>query len=197
MKNYIKFFVIAIVAMTSISCNNGSSSSNNSNDTVQQEGKSQEQDPTTKWNYSSSVDDLTGKTTGIDAFIASTNTQLSEYGDSDRLIIQLGYNGISGKPTNMFGLAFEKGKCRFASKNSQGFYAVFDDGEVDNTWTLCNGGNNKSIVMISDGLSSSENKIRSFINKLKQSKTCRIQVNIEGVGMKTFNFNCEGLNWDY
>ena len=39
-----------------------------------------------------------------------------------------------------------------------------------------------------------ENKI---INKLKKAKTCKIQVNVRDIGMKTFEFNSEGLNWDY
>lgn len=154
-------------------------------------------DPTITWSYTTDVDDLTGKTKGFNAHITSTNSATSKYGESDRLVIQLSYNSITRKPSNMFGIAFEKGNCYFANSNSQGFYAVFDNGEVNDTWTLCNGGNNKSIVMISDGFSASENKINSFINKLKNAKTCKIQVNIDGVGMKTFNFNCEGLDWNY
>ena len=35
------------------------------------------------------------------------------------------------------------------------------------------------------------------MQKLKSSKTVRIQVNLEDVGMKTFDFNVSGLKWDY
>jgi len=200
MKRIINLIAIALISVAMASCNGGSSTSTQQGSTEQNEqnqSTQEKQDPATTWNYTKDVDDLTGNITGINAHIASTNSLTSEYGESDRLVIQLGYNGISGEPSNMFGIAFEKGYCRFADKNSQGFLAVFDNGEVDNTWTLCNGGNNKAIVMISDKLSGSDDLINSFINKLKKAKTCRIQVNVDGVGMKTFDFNCEGLKWDY
>lgn len=173
--------------------NSENTSSENSNGAV---SNNESSESLCSWSYTTDIDDLTGETTGYNAHIASTNSITSKYG-TDRLVIQLSYNGLTGKPTNMFGLAFKKGDCRFANNNSQGFHAVFDNGEVDETWTLCNGGNNKSIVMISDGFSRSEERISSFINKLKNAKTCKIQVNIDGIGMKTFTFNCEGLNWNY
>ncbi len=154
-------------------------------------------DPFTKWNYTQDVDDLTGELTGINAHIGSTNFLTLNDGSSDRLVLQLCYNGISGEPSTMFGLAFQKGNLSFADRNSQGFYVVFDNGEVDDTWTMCNGGGKKAIVMMSDGFSRSKDKISSFIEKLKKAKTCKIQVNVEGAGRKTFEFNCEGLNWDY
>lgn len=195
MNKLISIFAIAFALVVMTSCGGGSSNSTQQDNS--REAQYTQDDPTTTWIYTTDVDDLTGKTTGINAFLTSTNSIESNIGTTDRLIIQIGYNSITRKPSNMFGIAFKKGDCRFADKNSQGFYAVFDNGDVDDTWTLCNGGSNKAIVMISDGLSGSENKINSFINKLKNAKTCRIQVNVDGVGMKTFNFNCEGLKWDY
>lgn len=200
MKHFLTMIYIAMTAMIMTACsgNGGNSTQQDSADQVEQNRSTQEkQDAAPTWKYTQDVDDLTGKTTGINAAIASTNSITSNFGTQDRLVIQLSYNGITGEPSNMFGIAFEKGDCRFADKHSQGFYAVFDNGEVDDTWTLCNGGDNTAIVMISDGLSDSESKISSFINNLKKSKTCRIQVNVDGVGMKTFDFNCEGLNWQY
>jgi len=40
-------------------------------------------------------------------------------------------------------------------------------------------------------------RVKPFLAKLRSSKTCRIQVNLENVGMTTFDFNIEGLNWDF
>lgn len=200
MKGLIKLLVITIfsVAMASCSGNGGKSSQTDVSQESNQSTEIQEnQDPMTTWNYTKDVDDLTGNTTGFGASIGSTNFLSLNDGSSDRLVIQLGYNGITGKPSNMFGLAFQNGNLRFANKRSQGFLAVFDNGEVDNTWSICNGGNDKAIVMISDKVSGSDHLINSFINKLKNAKTCRIQVNVDGAGMKTFDFNCEGLQWDY
>lgn len=165
----------------------------------EQQNKQEEKDNSTTWNYTNAIDDLTGNITSINAAIASTNSLTLNDGSTDRLVIQLSYNAIStsGEPSNMFGIAFKKGNLRFANKRSQGFLAVFDNGEVDNTWSICNGGNDKAIVMISDKVSGSDHLINSFINKLKNAKTCRIQVNVDGAGMKTFDFNCEGLQWEY
>ena len=40
-------------------------------------------------------------------------------------------------------------------------------------------------------------KVKPFLAKLRSSKTCRIQVNLEHVGMTTFDFNIGGLKWDF
>ena len=41
------------------------------------------------------------------------------------------------------------------------------------------------------------NKVAPFVKEIKSSKQVRIQVNLEHVGRKTFEFNVEGLLWDF
>jgi hypothetical protein len=54
----------------------------------------------------------------------------------------------------------------------------------------------KKALYINSSYSGPE-KVKAFINKLKASKQCKIQVRLNEVGNTTFTFNTAGLKWDF
>lgn len=153
-----------------------------------------EQSPNT-WNYSKDVDDLSGEVKGIRAYLVSENEIEYETGKTTLLAIGINYSSITGILRNMVTITFvgdDYEDCQLSDFQGSGFLATFDDGPIDDTWKL--------VSMNSDRTSLSfhlSDEVDSFLSKLKQSRTCKIQVNLEHVGKKTFIFHCEGFKWDY
>lgn len=153
-----------------------------------------EQSPNT-WNYSKDVDDLSGEVKGIRAYLVSENEIEYETGKTTLLAIGVNYSSITGILRNMVTITFvgdDYEDCQLSDFQGSGFLATFDDGPIDDTWKL--------VSMNSDRTSLSfhlSDEVDSFLSKLKQSRTCKIQVNLEHVGKKTFVFHCEGFKWDY
>ena len=147
------------------------------------------------WFYDKNVDDLTGNVTAVNGYLVSKNSVEYDSGKTTKLMIALKYGKLSASVQNAVLISFvddDYKSCRFADFQGKGLLAVFDDGEVDDSWR------NLSLGSSSDGLMIYwENEANAFINKLKRSKTCKIQVTIEGAGKKTFEFNCQGLQWDF
>lgn len=147
------------------------------------------------WFYDKNVDDLTGNVTAVNGYLVSKNSVEYDSGKTTKLMIALRYGKLSASVQNAVLISFvddDYKSCRFADFQGKGLLAVFDDGEVDDSWR------NLSLGSSSDGLTISwEDEANAFIKKLKRSKTCKIQVNIEGAGKKTFEFNCQGLQWDF
>ena len=169
-------------------------------DSVATDSASSETEASTKdisdgWFYNKSVDDLTGNVTAINGYLVSKNAVEYDSGKTARLVITLIYGNFAGSVKNTVLISFGEDDyklCRFADFQGMGLLAVFDDGEVDDSWrNLSMGSTSSSLVMNSNGHAD------NFIKKIKRSKTCKIQVNIEGVGMKTFEFNSQGLQWDF
>lgn len=156
----------------------------------------------TSWFYIPIIDDLTGGVITERAMIVSTNAvDYDNKGHKARLMIALSYGYINAlkkiKTQIMWGVAEDEwGEFQISSVQGQGILARFDEGPVDDTWALVdcfdtpNGRKALSLFL-------SDEKIADFITKVKQSKRCRIQLNLEKVGNKTFEFNTEGLQWDY
>ena len=152
----------------------------------------------TTWFYTKNEDDLTHDVTSLNASIISTDSKrFDRYGNTARLAIQLSYN--ASMPTNgklvtsvMFTFLDDNQLCRLSDFQGSGILVVFDDGEVDDTWSLINMTSNRRSLYMYDG-----KKVKPFIQKLKSSKTARIQVNLENLGRTTFTFNTAGLNWDF
>ena len=96
----------------------------------------------------------------------------------------------------MFAFTDDNGLCRLADSGSSGILAVFDNGSVDDTWNLIYMSNDKRALSIISSYSG-PNKVKAFIDKLKNSKQCKIQVRLNKVGNTTFTFNTEGLKWDF
>lgn len=147
----------------------------------------------TTWTYFNTEDDLTHKVTGIHAYIKSTNShEYDSYNHTARLTLSLQYPGPLNGTMVMLTFEDEREMCKFSDFQGSGFFAVFDNSEVDKSWTLIEmEKNRKSIYMYSS------NKVEPFIEKLKSAKKVRIQVNIQDIGLKTFDFDVDGLNWDY
>ncbi len=132
------------------------------------------------------------------AMIFSSDKQ--KYGFSNkvtRLCITLGYGYLAGTLQHTVMISFaEEGSaldCQLAKERSGGFYARFDDGDFENTWTsVWQDDYSRSSLMVVN-----ERQAAKFINKIRQAKQCWITVNIEDVGLTTFMFECEGLDWDY
>jgi len=98
-------------------------------------------------------------------------------------------------PSTSVLLSFDDGKtdmCRYAEDFSSGSRVVFDNGDVDDRWTLINNTPKRDAIFMF-----MPSKVKPFLAKLRSSKTCRIQVNLEHVGMTTFDFNIGGLKWDF
>lgn len=83
------------------------------------------------------------------------------------------------------------GTCQFSDVNGSGFLARFDDGPVDETWSLVGMDRKGKGLVIYD-----KKQYKTFIDKLKKSKKVKIQVRLANRGMKTFEFSTEGFEWD-
>lgn len=154
-------------------------------------------DGQTTWFYGQMEDDLTHEVTAITATILSKNEcRFDNYGNTARLCMQLIYSTYYlSTPSTAVLLTFDDGKtnlCRYADSFSSGFKVVFDNGEVDNRWTLIESTPKHNVIFMY-----MPSKVKPFLAELRSSKTCRIQVNLEHVGMTTFDFSIEGLKWDY
>lgn len=151
---------------------------------------------TTHWMYSQSKDDLTGKVTAYNATVASLNEVSINDNSTTRLAICLKYSSLfNSTPSSAFMICFydnDNEMAHFADFQGGGIRVIFDNGEVDNTWALMDNHSKNALTSYFD-----KAKIAQFINKLKQSKKCRIQVNIQNLGLKTFDFDVSGLKWDY
>ena len=149
----------------------------------------------TTWQYVKQEDDLTHNVTSFNAMIASTNEiPFDRYGNTARLVIWLSYKLYRGNfSTNvMFYFTGDDGMCRLSDVSGSGIIAVFDNGEIDDRWSLI------SMFEKRDGLfMDNSTKVAPFVEQLKASKKARIQVRLEHVGNKTFDFNVEGLQWDF
>ena len=111
------------------------------------------------------------------------------------MAIDVNYSSMTGILRNMVTITFvgdEYEDCQLSDFQGSGFLATFDDGPIDDTWKLVTMADDRRALFfhLSD-------EVDSFLSKLKQSRTCKIQVNLEHVGKKTFVFHCEGFKWDY
>lgn len=154
-------------------------------------------DGMTKWFYSKTEDDLTHDITSITATILSTNEcRYDSYGHTARMVMTLTYSTMYlSTPSTAVLLSFDDGKtdmCKYAEDFSSGFRVVFDNGNVDDRWTLIDNTPKRNVIFMY-----MPSKVKPFLAMLRSSKTCRIQVNLEHVGMTTFDFNIEGLKWDF
>jgi hypothetical protein len=92
----------------------------------------------------------------------------------------------------MFSFTEDNNFCKFSDFQGSGILAVFDNREVDDRWTLINMSNKRNALYMYY-----KNQVTPFVNELKKSKHARIQVNLEGVGKNTFDFDIAGLKWDF
>ena len=154
-------------------------------------------DGMTKWFYSKTEDDLTHDITSITATILSTNEcRYDSYGHTARMVMTLTYSTMYlSTPSTAVLLSFDDGKtdmCKYAEDFSSGFRVVFDNGNVDDRWTLIDNTPKRNVIFMY-----MPSKVKPFLAMLRSSKTCRIQVNLENVGKTTFDFNIEGLKWNF
>lgn len=151
--------------------------------------------PKCKWQYVKDVDDLSGYITSLRAQIVSENTfKYSVDGYTTKLGICIQY--VVKLQSNSVIICFvedENQLCKISDYQGQGFLVSFDDGPVDDTWTIVNYLSKDRFTL---GITS-PHSANNFIEKLKKSKTCRIQVNIDNQGSRTFFFKTEGLKWDF
>ena len=196
-----------VVALCLTSCGGGTTSNKqpSTSDEVSEnpsvEGSSDNtssDDDVTTWFYTKNEDDLTHNVTSLNATVISVDSKrFDSNGNTARMVMQLSYNAsmsASGEPKTsvMFTFTDDNDLCRYSDFQGSGFLAVFDDGPVDDTWTLVNMTSKRNSLFMYEG-----NRVTPFIQKLKSSKTAKIQVNLENVGKTTFTFNTAGLNWDF
>ncbi len=150
----------------------------------------------TTWSYSQKEDDLTHEVVSINAIVMSTNrVQIDSYGNTARMAICLKYSSdfLSSPSTSVMLTFVEDNELgRFSDFKGSGFLAVFDNGEVDARWSLIDMTDSRQALMMY-----MPSDVTPFVNKLKASKQARIQVNLEGVGKNTFDFNIAGLKWNF
>ncbi|MBP3823139.1 MAG: SEL1-like repeat protein [Bacteroidaceae bacterium] len=154
----------------------------------------QTNDVNTTWDYFQDTDDLTGNVTAVNAALSSTNAvEYDNYGHTSKLFILLTYSAKGETQITIGGVdATGSEKMRFSDFQGSGFLAVFDDGEVDDTWRYIGMSERRTSLYIHH-----THEVAEFVSKLKASRTCKIQVNLEHGGKKTFTFNTAGLKWDY
>ena len=152
----------------------------------------------TTWFYDKRVDDLTNEVTSINANIISTNrVRIDSYGNTARMALTLTYSYFTNYSNNpstsvMFSFVDDNKLCRLSDFQGSGILAVFDNGDVDDRWALIDMSKKRDALYMYY-----PSKVAPFVRKLKESKHARIQVNLEGVGKNTFDFNIAGLKWDF
>lgn len=201
------FVTMAVFSLTSCGRGGGSvqgNDSTSSNEVSENSSKSMASDNTsseddrTTWFYTKNEDDLTHEVTSLNATIVSKDYKcFDSYGNTARMMLLLSYGesfSASGEPKTSVVFAFtdDNNLCRYSDFQGSGILVVFDNGEVDDTWSLINMNRKRTGLFMYEGA-----KVMPFIQKLKSSKTARIQVNLENVGRTTFSFNTAGLNWDF
>lgn len=188
-------FGLIIIACGSNASNGGNQSSNNDSNGVSEKTSSSELEGIT-WFYNKRVDDLTNEVTSLNASIVSTNRiRIDNYGNTARMAMTLGYStDFSRSPSTsvMFSFVDDNQLCRLSSTHSSGILAVFDNGDVDDRWGFINMNKKRDALYMFN-----PNLVAPFVMKLKESKHARIQVNLEVVGPKTFDFDIDGLKWDF
>lgn len=195
MKIVRNYMLMAIVTfgLALAGCNSKSSSG-------QEEGTDTEtgttlNDDNAKWFYDVDKDDLTGDITALNGYLYSTDERvIDSYGNKARMIIHLRYStDFTSTPSTSAIIMYKgnNGLGRFSDFQGSGFLAVFDDGEIDRTWSLVKLGRDRTTLGVFDRA-----KAKDFLNKLKASKTCKIQANLDPIGKTTFTFNTEGLKWE-
>lgn len=191
------FFIFVITSFILSSCslkdtkstNESNSQENNSTEQSNDANNYNEQIP--NWKYFREKDDLTGETTSITAECFSKTSV-----NGSRIIIALYYGVIANRLLTTMYIQAENG-LSFARFQGSGMRVLFDTDEViDDSWTLIQHTTDYS-ALYTNSIVNSENLVEKFVNKLKQSKKCKIQVNLEDIGKKTFEFDVEGLNWPY
>ena len=194
------FAVMAIFSLAFVSCNGDNTKSTDESSNLFQNNpqKGSELDGTT-WFYNKNVDDLTNVVTSLNANIVSTNrVRIDSYGNTARMVISLTYSSnFSLDSSNfstsvMFSFTEDNNFCKFSDFQGSGILAVFDNRKVDDRWTLINMSNKRNALYMYY-----KNQVTPFVNELKKSKHARIQVNLEGVGKNTFDFDIAGLKWDF
>lgn len=155
----------------------------------------------TAWGYFKDTNTLTGETTALSAYIESTNRPRTDgNGNTARLAMKISYSvtsyaaQVKGGPANSVFFTFieDDNLCHFAKRHGSGILVIFDNGEVDDTWKLIFKSSDERGLMIYE-----PQQVDKFISRLKTSKTCKIQADLEKGGEVTFKFNSEGLDWDF
>lgn len=197
MKKYRNIMLIAVFAMFGIALTGcGSKSSNGQNETSENSSSSGDVMEHTTWDYFRTEDDLTHDVTGYTAYVVSTNrVRIDSDGNTARMSLSLLFSTqFSSTPSTsvMFSFTEDNKLCRLSDFQGSGILAVFDNGEVDDRWSLINMGSKRNSLFMFY-----PSQVDPFVEKLKASKQVRIQVNLANVGSKTFDFNVEGLKWDW
>lgn len=190
---HIVYIATILMAFVVVGCGGAKSDAETSKTAEQEEAAT---NPTASWEYFYDTDDLTNKVTGIHAALISNNVQPSTYGGETNLILQISYVPWQGNAVNRVALVFDNEQAKFARYHGGGFFVSFDGKEVDESWKIVGEGGSTALV-VTPNIHGDDSLAKSFISKIKDSEKCRIQVNIEGVGMRTFDFNCKGLEWNY
>ena len=196
LNNMKNFFFIALIALELCGCQNNQSSNMGQTSSSQElSAQKQLQKGQETWSYIDNKDDLSGKVVVVSAILLSNNVLEYEPGKTTRIGIGISYGSDTGKLQNSVFIGFHSDEyhmCRISEVKGSGFLATFDDGPIDYTWSLIYLLDNRKGVIIHE-----LDQVADFISKIKKSKKCRIQVNTEQAGRKTFEFNTEGLEWDY
>lgn len=150
----------------------------------------------TTWDYFRTEDDLTHNVTGYTAYIVSSNRgRIDSDGNTARMTMSLCYSTLyTSTPATsvMFAFTDDNKMTMLSDFQGSGILAVFDNGEVDDRWGYINMGDKRNTLFMYQ-----PSEVDPFVEKLKSSKQVRIQVNLENVGKTTFDFNVEGLEWDW
>lgn len=193
-------FLVAVVAAIFGVLTSCTPTSSSPNDRSSQNDDETEDASSKGWKYFKTVDDSTNEPSFY-AMLKSTNSQPSTDGGETKLVMLVSYtvfNEMVNVNTVTFG--FENDNYRFAQLTQLiggGFLANFNGGPVLEDWSYLKEGAQDRGLVIAPNRVGNDNSARSFISKLKNSNICKIQVDIENVGMRTFEFDCSGLQWDF
>lgn len=144
-----------------------------------------EVEPKYLWEYSESVNEMDNKTNYF-ASITSDNELDFDFpyqgGSSGSITIR----NMDGK--NTVAISIEKGQFMPNFMDSEYIRVKFDDDELEKY----------SYAMAADGSSNIifPNQSSKLINKLKKSKTIKVEAAFYNEGRQVLNFSTQGLQWD-
>lgn len=146
----------------------------------------------TEWTYGTTVDELTNQVSLVSASIRSLDAErVSEYSNGYLLMSIIHSNDKYAPLMITFGACDEDGgrlSCDFEVKGLQ--WKFDDNAPVELYRDVLLAGNGRT-------LSITRTEAENFIQKLKSSKRCKIRVQFNQSILSTFDFNTEGLTWNY
>lgn len=144
-------------------------------------------EPKSKWNYSETEDEMTGKTSYFASLESDNYVQFDFPYNNSLIYLTLNVRKSPRYGTDVY-ITIPEGQF-MSSYNGTTISVRFDDGKVLKYNCSEPDDNSTTTLFINDA--------KSFIKKLKASEECRISASFFQEGSPTFTFQTAGFEWEH